>query len=270
MKKLVSILSFVALWSYAVSSAQLLAPNEVGVTMGHLDTIVRDVEVTKKFWILLGGTPIKVRGMDVMKFPGVFVFLRKGEPSGGSIGTTVDHPGFHVPNGDEFLAKMKAAGVKVEPNPRRSGLGYLYTPDDLRVEILGNEVLDDKITIPIVSQHIHFSLPPSAVTEAQAWYGKMFGAVATVGPQNSAAADLPGARLYFGKSPNPPLPTEGRSLDHIGFEVENLEAFCKQLEASGVKFDKPYSKSGQADYASAELTDPWGTRIELTDGLDRL
>ena len=66
------------------------------------------------------------------------------------------------------------------------------------------------------------------------------------------------------------MPTKGRALDHIGFEVRNLEAFCKKLEASGVKFDEPYSKSRNPGYASATLTDPWGTTIELTEGLNRL
>jgi glyoxalase/bleomycin resistance protein/dioxygenase superfamily protein len=58
-------------------------------------------------------------------------------------------------------------------------------------------------------------------------------------------------------------------VDHIGFEVGNLEAFCKKLEASGVKFDKPYCKSRHDGFASAELTDPCGVSLELTEGLNR-
>jgi hypothetical protein len=65
------------------------------------------------------------------------------------------------------------------------------------------------------------------------------------------------------------LPTKGRALDHIGFELKNLDAFCKELEAKGVKFDQPYSKTRHRSFASAELTDPWGTSIELTEGLKR-
>jgi catechol 2,3-dioxygenase-like lactoylglutathione lyase family enzyme len=55
-------------------------------------------------------------------------------------------------------------------------------------------------------------------------------------------------------------------LDHIAFEVRNLAAFCKRLEAMGVTLDVPYTK-GPAGVASARLTDPWGTSIELTEGL---
>jgi hypothetical protein len=55
-------------------------------------------------------------------------------------------------------------------------------------------------------------------------------------------------------------------LDHIGFEVKDLSAFCRKLEASGVKFDAPYAKDSSG-VARAMLTDPWGTSIELTEGM---
>jgi catechol 2,3-dioxygenase-like lactoylglutathione lyase family enzyme len=269
MKRLVMILGL-ALGARTPLSAQVSAPNDAGVAMGQLGTIVRDVDATKKFWAFLGGTPIKVDGVEVIKFPGVLVFLRKGEPTGGSQGTAVDHPGFHVPSGQETLEKFKTAGVRVEFNPRAVGLGYVYSPDDLRVEILGNEVLrDDKITVPAVSDHLHIFLPEASVAEIQAWYEKEFGAVPTLGPGKSAAGDLPGIRLFFGKAAAPPAPTKGRALDYIGLEVKNLEPFCKKLDASGAKFDQPYSKLRHKGYASAELTDPWGTSIELTEGLNR-
>jgi len=250
--------------------AQIANPNNKGVAMGQVGTIVRDVDATKKFWALLGGTPIKIDGVDVIKFPGVLVFLRKGEPAGGSQGSTVDHPGFHVPNGQETLEKFKAAGFKVEFNPRATGLGYIYSPDDLRVEILGNEVLrDNPITVPAVSDHLHYFLPEASVPEVQAWYEKVFGATPSAGPGKSPAADLPGMRLFFGKSKTAPTPTKGRALDYIGFEIKDLKAFCKTLEGDGVKLDQPYSKSRHKGYASAELTDPWGASIELTQGLNR-
>jgi len=58
-------------------------------------------------------------------------------------------------------------------------------------------------------------------------------------------------------------------LDHIGLEVRNLEAFCRKLEANGVKFDARYKKQ-PSGIATALLTDPWGTSIELTEGLNKL
>ncbi len=73
----------------------------------------------------------------------------------------------------------------------------------------------------------------------------------------------------YGSSSKQLAPTKGRALDHIGLEVKNLEAFCKNLEAKGVKFDGAYSKKRHKSFASAELTDPFGVSIELTEGLNR-
>ena len=48
----------------------------------------------------------------------------------------------------------------------------------------------------------------------------------------------------------------GRALDHIDFDVNNLEAFCKKLEASGIKLDRPYSKNANG-IGIAFIYDPW-------------
>jgi hypothetical protein len=58
-------------------------------------------------------------------------------------------------------------------------------------------------------------------------------------------------------------------MDYVGFEVKNLDAFCKKLEASGIKLDEPYSKTRHKSFASAQFTDPWGLFIELTEGLSK-
>ena len=81
--------------------------------------------------------------------------------------------------------------------------------------------------------------------------------------------DMSQAAELRADSPGKPVPTKGHVIDHIGFEINHLEAFCKTLAASGVKFDQPYSKKRHKGFASAELTDPWGTSIELTEGLSK-
>jgi catechol 2,3-dioxygenase-like lactoylglutathione lyase family enzyme len=278
-----------ALWPLATCSAQLLPPNEAGVSMGEAYTIVRDLDAAKKFWILIGGTPVKVGGTDAVKFPGIFVFLKKGEPSGSTIGTIVDHIGFHVPNGEEVVAKLKASGVKMDEiagTRRKSSWGNVYSPDGVKVEILDSPRSTAAIGmsgIPapsplagaVASDHIHFFVPDSSLAEIQAWYAKTFSATpfmdpVGVSPGPVRAANIPGMELKFSKSSASLAPTKGRALDHIGFEVKHLEAFCKKLEASGVKFDLAYSKTRHKKYASAEFTDAWGTSIELTEGLNKL
>ncbi|MES1260379.1 MAG: VOC family protein, partial [Acidobacteriota bacterium] len=80
------------------------------------------------------------------------------------------------------------------------------------------------------------------------------------------AGDIPGANLTYAKG-EAAAPTQGRALDHIGFEVKNLEAFCGKLTAAGIRLDVPYRPMPQLKLSLAFLTDPWGTRIELTEGL---
>jgi catechol 2,3-dioxygenase-like lactoylglutathione lyase family enzyme len=79
---------------------------------------------------------------------------------------------------------------------------------------------------------------------------------------------LPGVSLNFSPAPTPTVGTTGRSIDHIGFEVKNLEAFTNKLEADGIKLDRPYSKVAALGISIAFIKDPWGTSIELTEGLD--
>ncbi len=269
MKKILLMVSLLALLSVPASGAQLPGPNDAGVSMGHLHLFVQDVEAAKKFWIAVGATPSKFGPNEVMKFPGVLILVRKGEPAGSTVGSVIGHFGFNVPNVPEAMAKWKAAGLKVElgQNP---GQCFLFSPDDLtRVEILENKSL----TVPIAFHHIHFYGPDSggasSIAAIQAWYAKTFGAKPGKRGQNEAA-DLPGVNLTFTKSDTPTVPTKGRMLDHIGFEIKDLEAFCKKLEASGIKLDVPFTKRPELGISLAYITDPWGTYIELTEGLSKL
>jgi extradiol dioxygenase family protein len=102
----------------------------------------------------------------------------------------------------------------------------------------------------------------------KAWYVKTLPVKPGMrGPYE--AADLPGMNLTFApQSRGATVAMKARVMDHIGFEVKNLEAFCRRLEQSGVKFDSPYKKDPQLGIATAFFTDPWGTYIELTEGLD--
>ena len=63
--------------------------------------------------------------------------------------------------------------------------------------------------------------------------------------------------------------------NHIGFEFEGLEAFCKELEAfckeleaRGIEFQVPFRDIPAIGLKVAFITDPDGTFIELTQGYD--
>ena len=132
-------------------------------------------------------------------------------------------------------------------------------PSGTRIEILENK----NQTNAIQSEHVHFFLPEGAIAQSQSFYGKIFGAKA--GTRNNApVADIPGVQLRYNKAEQAQAPTKGRVLDHIGFDVKDLKAFIKKLEAQGVKLDRPYSVN-DIGAGVAFITDPWGTYIEIND-----
>jgi catechol 2,3-dioxygenase-like lactoylglutathione lyase family enzyme len=244
--------------------AQAAPPNAIGVTMGHWHLNSRDIEANKKILVAMGGTALKVRNFQIVKFPGVYVLLNLGPgaapETGGTVGTVVNHVGFIVPNVQEAVAKWKAAGVPVSPGaPGRKDRAFVTTPDGLRIEILE----DRTQTVPIRHDHIHFYVPQDQIPKIQAWYVKFFGAVPGMRGKN-VAADIPGATLLFTKTDMPTVTTKGRVLDHIGFDVKNLDGFCKNLEAQGVKIERPYAKNANGT-GGCYVSDPWGTLIELNE-----
>jgi catechol 2,3-dioxygenase-like lactoylglutathione lyase family enzyme len=265
--------------AFAPAHAQLAAPNQAGVSMGHLHYHVTDVETNKRFWTALGGTPIRIGRADAVKFPDVIVVLEQRPSSGTSEGAVLNHIAFRV----RTFAQVEAAGLKVDRLAQFPGVGYTYTPEKERVELFEDAALNltftpdtgpaqgivDRHNRPVATavafHHVHFYLPGEAHLEAKAWYVRMFGGVPGKRSQYDAV-DLPGINFNFSGG-RTGAPMKGRTLDHIGFEVRNLQAFCKRLESMGVKFDAPFQK-GPDGVSLAVLTDPWGTTIELTEGLN--
>ena len=288
MRKLILLLICAVLLPASTARAQLFPPNAAGVSMGHLHYFVRDMDANRKFWIALGATPVMLGTREVLRFSGVTVLLTKGEPSGNSEGSVLNHVGFLVPNVPGTMKMMADAGYRVQLSASATGkVGNVWAPEGERIELMEDQsinakfTLDEgpyvpppKMTVPITLHHIHIYTPAGAEAEGKAWYVKVFGALPgkrhkTEGAPPYEAADLPGVNMNFAAAHGPVKPTKGRALDHIGFEVQNLQAFCKKLEASGVKLDAPY-KVLPNGLATAFITDPWGTSIELTEGLNKL
>lgn len=239
------------------------------LSMGHVHLMVSDIAANKQFWVAMGGTPLTLGSGDTavegVTFGGVRILLRKGDNIGMAVGSTVNHIGFYVPNIKEAIARWKSMGLKIEAG-RNDQQSFVLTPGDLiRVEIL--EMPGQ--TVPVAFHHVHMFVSANAaggVPEAQAWYARMFAAM----PGKRAAFDIDnvaGGELTFSKSDTPTVPSAGRAVDHIAFWVKNLEAYCKKLEANGVKLDVPYTRRPDLGLSLVFITDPWGTRIELNEPL---
>src|SRR5271165_3791166 len=226
----------------APARAQLAAPNEMGVAMGHVHLNVKDIEVQKKFWTeYFGAVPLKKSGLQGVKVPGMLILFRQQAATGPCEGTVLDHFGFKVPNTAEALKRFRAGGIAVESEFKGTeGFpnAYIVGPDEVKIE------LQEDVTLkaPAMAYHLHYMNGAGDQIKLMNWYARNFGAVVKKRGQHDAA-DVPGMNLTFGVARTAPdIGTKGRSLDHVGFEVKNLEAFCQRLQANGVKLDMPYRK----------------------------
>jgi catechol 2,3-dioxygenase-like lactoylglutathione lyase family enzyme len=244
----------------AISAASLSAQ----VSIGHIHLMVADPEPQKKLWVeMLGAQVVHAGSLEMLKLPGVFVVIGKARtaPADGSEGSTVNHFGFLVPSYAEIKAKLTAAGITFAMDNANSKQVIAKFPDKVNVEFTE----DTSLKVPAVFQHIHISTPDQE--KLRAWYVKTFDARSGM-RGNFPAAFMPGGEVDFRKTAQAEAPTKGRTLDHIGFEVKNLEAFCKKLQADGITLEVPYREMAQLDGLKlAFLIDPEGTRIELTEGL---
>jgi catechol 2,3-dioxygenase-like lactoylglutathione lyase family enzyme len=244
----------VFLLTRAATPAQLPAPNDSGIAIGHIHLLSKDPDGQKKIWVeALGAQVTKSGTLEMLRLPGVFIIINKAEPSAGSIGSTADHIGLSVRDMNDIKSKLAAVNVQVQ-GP------FAGMPDGLRLELL-----EDKAqTLPVVMHHIH--LAAINVEMLRQWYVK------TLGAENGSRRNLPSAmfngnEVDFLPAQMAPAPTKGRAIDHIGFEVKNLETVAKKLQADGVTVESPYREMPNLDLKIAFILDPVGTRIELTEGL---
>jgi len=229
--------------------------------MGHLHLVVPDVDAAKKFWTDFGGKPVKNGMLDMIELPGVYILFRKGEPAGGTVGSSVNHVGFYAKDSDAMAAKWAAAGIKAEKG-NAPGQYYITTAEGVRIEIQQ----DKTIATPLVFSHVHFNFPADQIPQVEAWYSRNFDAV-PVKMGRYENGQIAGARLTYADVKDMPAPTKGRALDHIGFEVPNLDLLYQKLTLRGEKFDGPPRSVNDGKTKIAFLTDKWGTYIELTQGL---
>jgi catechol 2,3-dioxygenase-like lactoylglutathione lyase family enzyme len=249
---------------------------------GFYQLNVTSVAAHRRFFAdTLGGALVRADDREaIVRFPNACVCLRTQPPSGGTKGTTVNHFAFGVPNIRRMVEHVKAAGwtmaTRQETAPtqevkddlafmvdQQTDVAFTMAPDETKIEFI--EIRSQ--TMPVALHHIHFLTPQ--VPEMKQWYVQVFDA--KPGRRgNFEAADLPGINLTYSPSPAPVVGTRGRALDHIGFDVEHLAAFCDNLQNQGISLDQPCFMDERLGIGRAFLTDPWGTHIGLTEGLERV
>lgn len=187
--------------------------------------------------------------IDRVMYGNLAVIFFEREPTGGSVGTGVDHFGFSMPNVAEVVAGVVADGGTQLGDLIEFGgmqIGFVEDPWGTKIELIDDANLRGM-------HHLHLSSPDPAATLQ--WYAENFG-----GSSETFGGALPGLNygdiwLLVAQARGPIVPTEGRSFDHLGWNFEDLDAGAEKLKANGVKF-------------SMEPRDYRGIRISFAEGPD--
>ncbi len=234
--------------------AQLPPFNASGVTMGHVHLLVPDPAVHTKLWVDLFGAQIGHAGpLELVKIPGIVVLINKTQPGAIPGEPTFDHFALVVKDLAAIRQKCAAANIQIP-----EGKALAAFPDGIKIEFIE----DKNLAVPVAFHHFHLF-----VNDAEAirnWYMKTFGGV-----DFPAGANFPGGKILVTAQSTPArVPSKGHPLDHISFDVKDLQEFCKKLEAQGTKLDMQIIDATKTIGLKVTfVTDPAGTRIELTEGL---
>ncbi|MDA1370980.1 MAG: VOC family protein [Proteobacteria bacterium] len=198
--------------------------------------------------------------IDRVYYDDISVIFFEREPTGGSVGTGVDHFGFSMSNVEEVVASVVAdGGTQLGDFVEFRGMQIAFVEDPWGTKI---ELINDPELRGM--HHLHLSSPdPEATLQ---WYGDNFG-----GESAQFAGALPGLHygniwLLVARAAATPVPTEGRSFDHLGWNFQDLDASAETLKANGVVFSMDPRPFRGIRISFAEGPD--GVRIELVEKPD--
>jgi len=189
----------------------------------------------------------------------VRIIFSKRENSPPSQGSAIDHIGFSVPDLDASMKAFESAGVKIA-TPARDvpglfPLAFIEDPWGTRIE-----VVQDSARLGV--HHIHLrGADPAAML---AWYAAQFGGRTDKLKGRIDGVDMGGVWILVQRGDA--VPSQGHSIDHLGFRPIDLNAAVADLKAKNVKITtepRPlkFANGVVAQIAFAEAPD--GVRLEL-------
>jgi lactoylglutathione lyase len=195
--------------------------------------------------------------IDRVYYGNVSVIFFDRMPSAGSVGSAVDHFGISIANVEDVVAEVVAGGgTALGQVTEFSGMKVAFVEDPWGTKV---ELIDDPNLRGIHHLHLASSNPPATL----AWYQQNFG-----GDAAQFANILPGINygdlwLLVEQSEASLAPTQGRSLDHLGWRFADLDQTTASLKSSGVSFTM--EPRAYRDIRIAFVEGPDGVRIELVE-----
>ena len=179
--------------------------------------------------------------------PVQLIFLRVETPKP-SDGGVIDSIGFSVADVAAKTKALEAAGAKVVAP------GVVVDPWGTKIELVND--------VPGRGFH-HVTLKVADPDATMRWFTSNFGGTRTkMGGRDAVRYE----RTYLAVIKGDAAPSQGRSLDHLGFGPRSMDSEAAALKAQGVKFTaEPSPMPNQFGHRTAYVEAPGGIRIELVE-----
>lgn len=207
------------------------------------------------------GGETMTEGPDRLLFGDTRLLFQRNENAQPSLGSVIDHIGFSVTDIDATLRDLEADGAKiVAPVRNVEGLfelAFVEDPWGTRIEVVQDP---EKVGL----HHVHLMAPDPAA--ALAWYAQTFGG--RVGKLKGRIDGIDYGGVWIVVREGESLPSQGHSIDHIGFRPLNVDEAVATLETRNVKVTtqpRPLTLPSGVSMRLAFIEGPQGARIELVE-----
>jgi catechol 2,3-dioxygenase-like lactoylglutathione lyase family enzyme len=238
----------------SIASAQGYRP-----IVDHVHLAAPDPAAAVAWYQRYFGGQTMAEAADRLLIGDVRIIFSKRDNAPPSQGSAVDHIGFSVADLDATMKALQTAGVKIvtpaRDVPGLFPLAFIEDPWGTRIEVVQDS---GKLGV----HHIHLrGADPAAML---AWYSTQFGGRAGKLKDRIDGIDMSGVWILAQRGDA--VPSQGHSIDHIGFRPIDVDAAVAQLKARNVKITtepRPltFANGVTARIAFAEAPD--GVRIEL-------
>ena len=213
------------------------------------------------------------RQADAVNCHGVEIVFGAASTLGGSAGTGVDHIGFSFPDLEARMSELEAVGVggagvrlqRFEDGstfrdvPGLFKIAFIFDPWGTRIELA-----EDPDYLGF--HHIHLSSADPAATLA--WYQDVLGGVPAIlrGRLNGLLFDDVWL-LVSQHEDGVPAPTAGRTLDHLGFVVTDMDEAAADMRERQVVFEEAPAVPGnsRSGASRALLAGPDNVRVAVVE-----
>ena len=254
----------------------LASGNAPGATLDHVHLAVPSpIEAVNWYAEYLDCTPSE-RQPDAASCHGVEIVFGAAPTLGGTQGTGVNHIAFSVADLAATMGELEAvgvggAGVRLQRFPDGSTfsdaagpfrIGFIFDPWGTRIALVEDP---DRLGF----HHLHLSsADPGAALE---WYGEVLeGVPARLEGRFGVVFGLQFDDVWLlvaEHGDSVPAPTDGRTLDHLGFVVADLGAAAAVMREQRVVFEAPpgVPENGRSSTARAFLAGPDNVRLAVVE-----